>query len=157
MKKMLTMLILALLAACTQEASFIPETNLAEEYTIVKESSYPTPPDKSGLEVIIFSNAAATLEQRAQTAIKADLDILNDKGLYEVTIKMSASPNIKQFNPVAHVQFNPHKKNTWGTDQEYVWDVTASPRQISNGKIIENGKSYSLDYLVSTLEVVLKK
>jgi len=140
-----------------ESSSFVPEISAAQPYTIIKTYSYPTPPDKQGLEVTIFSKEATTLEKRSQTAIKAALDILKDKGLYEITIKMSASQNIKQFNPVAHVQFNPYKKDTWGTDQDYIWDVEASPSQISNGKIIKNGKSYPLDYLVSTMEPVLKK
>ncbi|MBL4774473.1 MAG: hypothetical protein JKY87_00230 [Mariprofundus sp.] len=126
--------------------SFVPEISEAQPYTIIKTYSYPTPPDKQGFEFTIFSKQATTLEKRSQTAIKAALDILKDKGLYEVQIKMNAYPDNNKFYFLAYVKYQPYKKNTWGDEKEYVWDVTANKYEIVDGKIIDNGKSYPLEF-----------
>ena len=135
--------------------SFIPETNLAQEFTIIKISKYPTPPTKSGLEITIYSPKATTFKKRAQTVIKAAKDILKEKGLYEVVVRMSISKNLKKFKQIARAKYTPHKKNTWGDDEKYVWSVEASKNTIKNGKLIEDGKSYPIAYI--TVKKYLQK
>jgi hypothetical protein len=150
MRKLLPLLLLILIASCSSEenkSSFVPETNMAQEYIVIKNFEYATPPDKKGLEVTIFSKKSTTFEKRAHTVIKAASSILKEKGLYEIIVRMSASPDINKYNLMAYVQYNPYKKNTWGTDEKYIWSVKASNNEISNGKLIEDGKSYPISYI----------
>jgi hypothetical protein len=120
---------------------------LVQEYTIIKIFEYVTPADKKGLEVTIYSEKSTTFEKRAQTAAKAAIDILEEKGLYEIIIKMSTSSNIKKFNLMAYVQYNPNKKDTWGKDTKYIWSIKASDNNIQNGQLLEKGKSYPISYI----------
>lgn len=120
---------------------------MAQEYIVIKNFEYPTPPNKKGLEVTIFSEKSTTFEKRAHTVIKAALDILKEKKLYEVVIRMNASPDINDYNLIAYTLYTPHKKNTWGDYEEYIWSVEASKNEINNGKLIENGKSYPMSYI----------
>ncbi len=135
------------LAGCSSDTVPMPPVDQAQSYNVIKTESYPTPPDKQGLTVVIYSQDAKTFEQRAQTVIKAAQTFVNDKGLYEVTVKLNASPTIKPFDLLAMAQYNPHKQNTWGQEQQYVWDVSASKHTVADGQIIEDGKAYPLSYL----------
>ena len=150
MRKLLPSLLLILTISCfgkENKSSFVPETNMAQEYIIIKKFEYPTPPNKKGLEVTIFSKKSTTFKKRAHTIIKAASSILKEENLYEITVRMSASANIKKYNLIAYAQYNPYKKNTWGDAEKYVWSVKASNNEISNGKLIEDGKSYPISYI----------
>ena len=70
--------------------------------------------------------------------------------MYEVMVRLSALPTIEPEYIHAGIAFyHPHKKNTWGDEQQYVWDVVASPNHVVNGKIEEDGKLYPLDFMTT--------
>ena len=158
MRLILGVMVLAIvfsLNGCDDKSSFVPKTNLAQEYTIIKTFEYATPADKKGLEITIYSKNSTTFEKRAQTAAKAAIDILEEKGLYEIIIKMNTSNNMQEFNLMAYVQYNPYKKDTWGEDTKYIWSIEASDNDIQNGQLVEKGKSYPISYI--SVKKYLKK
>ena len=159
MKRFMSLLVLLLIvgfSGCGEdEPSFVPKTNLAQSYIVQKEFQYATPADKKGLEVTIFSKNATDFEKRAQTAVKAAMDLLKTKDLYEIIIKMNATNDIKKFNLMAYVAYTPHKKDTWGKETNHVWLVKASDNIVKNGHLIENGKEYPIEYI--TVKKYLEK
>lgn len=131
-------------------------TDLAQKYVVLNRQTYVTPRDKTGLKFVIYSEKADTFEKRGQTLIKAANDLLAENKLYEVVVRLSALPTIKPENINAGIAFyHPHKKDTWGNDKQYVWDVTASANRVENGQIEEDGKFYPLSYM--TTQVFLEK
>ena len=118
----------------------------AQAYKVVATKTYPTPPNKQGLKVVIYSEHALTFEQRAQTAMQAAIDMVDDKGLFEVVVQLNAVDNAK-LNVIGLVTYSPSGENTWGDKQKYVWEVDASKDTIVDGKLVHEDKSYALSYI----------
>jgi len=124
-----------------------PKIDLAQNYIIQKEFQYATSGDKKGLEITIYSQDATDFEKRAQTVIKAAMDLLKAKGLYEVIIRMNATNDLKKYYLMAYAEYTPHKKNTWGNKTNRVWLVKASNDVVKNGHLIEDEKKYPISYI----------
>ena len=130
------------------------DTSMAQNYSILEVRSYPTPPDKSGQEIFIHAPTAITFEQRGHTLIKAAYDLLESEGLYEVIIRLSALPSMKpNYIQAGRAKYTPHKKNTWGNDEKYVWEVEASKQEVelANGQLVEKGSLSPVDWLSSSV------
>jgi len=138
----------------TQSVSSSPDRldiSQAQEYIILERRSYPTPPDKLGLQIFIYAPTANTFDQRAHTVIKAAYDLLESDGLYEVVVRLSALPSMEpKYIQAGRAKYTPHKKNTWGTEEEYVWEVDASKHSVVDGQLEEDGKFYSLDMMFAS-------
>ncbi|ADZ92898.1 DUF4875 domain-containing protein [Marinomonas mediterranea] len=120
----------------------------AQDYVVLASEEYATPSDKKGLKFTIYSEDSYTFEKRGQTLIKAAYDLLEDKDLYEVVIRLSALPSIKpKYIHAGLINYHPHKEDTWGNKKEYIWNVTASPNKIIDGQLEEDGKLYPLKYM----------
>ena len=148
--KILLFLPLLLLAACSEEPKQEPgiDTSQAQQYTIIERRSYPTPPDKLGQEIFIYAPAANSFDGRGHTVIRAAYDFIDTEGLYEVIVRLSALPSIKpKYIQAGSAKYTPHKKNTWGDEEEHVWEVEASAHKVINGQLEENGKLYPMDYM----------
>jgi hypothetical protein len=138
------------------QTSLSINTELAQKYVILDTQTYATPPNKLGLKFVIYSENADTFEKRGQTLLKAAYDLLDGRELYEVVVRLSALPSMKpDYIYAGQVTYSPHKRDTWGNEQKFVWDVTASPNSVVNGQIEEDGKYYPLTYM--TVKLYLKK
>lgn len=125
-------------------------TQQAQKYVVLQTEEYATPYDKKGLKFTIYSETADTFEKRGQTLVQAAYDLLNEKDLYEVIVRLSALPSTKpKYIHAGLAYYHPHKKDTWGDEKEYIWDVTASPNKVVDGQLEENGKRYPLDYIAT--------
>lgn len=138
------------------QTSLSINTELAQKYVILDTQTYATPPNKLGLKFVIYAENADTFEKRGQTLIKAAHELVEDKKLYEVVVRLSALPSMKpDYIHAGLVTYSPHKKDTWGNEVAYVWDVTASPNNVVKGQIEEDGKFYPLSYM--TIKSYLKE
>ncbi len=115
--------------------SRLPDISQAQGYRILGVESYPAPRDRGRYRIVIYSENAKTRDQRAQTAIKAAIDLQrrSEVKAYEILVWLEALPQISE--RLAIVDYHPYKVSAWGDEKEHIWSVDASDYQVLGGEI----------------------
>lgn len=122
----LLLLFLVPLAYCSfggkNDKAPTPDISSAKNYSLVstEDSSFPGRIRKSWIAV---STEAATFESRAQTAIRAAIDLQKSSGAQVVQVYLVETPDAKF--PLANAWYAVDGKGMSG-DQDWKWDVSAS-------------------------------
>ena len=110
--------------AIRTEAEASLDLSLAREYDVLDIEEFPSPSTEGRYRLIIYSEDAKTLDQRAQTAIKAAIDFQRKRKAYEVQVWLEVLPNLSE--RVAIADYYPYGISAWGNKSEYIWLVNAS-------------------------------
>ena len=110
--------------AIRTEAEASLDLSFAREYDVLDIEEFPSPSTEGRYRLIIYSGDAKTLDQRAQTAIKAAIDFQGERKAFEVQVWLEALPRVSE--RVAIADYFPYGISAWGNKSEYIWLVSAS-------------------------------
>ena len=103
-----------------------PDTSKAQAYRIVKQERFPAPSGKTRLKLVILSDQAQSAAERAQTVIKAALDVQQQTKAHEILVWLD-HPSIPERLAIA--DYYPYDQTAWGKDKPYTWRVESSGYQ----------------------------